>query len=402
MKVNACGKSSVLMVAYYFPPQNASGAARAYRFFKYLPQFGHTAAVISFGGPDEEIIRKIGLRGMFFRAARILQGVSRRYDYKMPWLPAALAQAEEILSTNPVRVVFSTHPPVATHLVALRLKRKYGLKWIADFRDPLSGNSVFKKRFTGSLDSVLEKAILGNCDVAIANTEPLADLWRKRHPRWAGKIVTIWNGFDPEETLAALPLPARPYRLLAHVGELYGARKPTLLLESVERLLDNGSVAEDALRIRFVGPQEANTCAGAFENLRARGIVESNEVLVPRAEAIRETAQADYLLLLDLTGLKQNIQVPAKIFDYLRIGRPILAFTTKASPAEWILELSCVPHVCIYITDSPGEVDEKIRRFLDLPPDPTPYGSRFRELFDGVVQAQQFAMVVDKLNCDQS
>ena len=102
--------------------------------------------------------------------------------------------------------------------------------------------------------------------------------------------------------------------------------------------------------------------------------MECNEALVPRAEAIRETAQADYLLLLDLTGLKQNIQVPAKIFDYLRIGRPILAFTTKASPSEWILELSGVP-TCSTLLIRQKRWMKRFRRFLDLPPDPTPDGS---------------------------
>ena len=35
-----------LIVAYYFPPENTSGAARPARFFRYLPEFGFDPVVV--------------------------------------------------------------------------------------------------------------------------------------------------------------------------------------------------------------------------------------------------------------------------------------------------------------------------------------------------------------------
>src|SRR5215210_156133 len=37
----------VLLLAYHFPPDNASGSARPYRFYKYLPEYGYEPHVIT-------------------------------------------------------------------------------------------------------------------------------------------------------------------------------------------------------------------------------------------------------------------------------------------------------------------------------------------------------------------
>ena len=44
-------KGEVLIIAYYFPPQNTAGAARPSRFHKYLPEFGYRTQVISAAAP---------------------------------------------------------------------------------------------------------------------------------------------------------------------------------------------------------------------------------------------------------------------------------------------------------------------------------------------------------------
>ena len=38
-------------------------------------------------------------------------------------------------------VVFSTSPPMSAHFAALQIKRKLGIPWIADFRDPLPAST---------------------------------------------------------------------------------------------------------------------------------------------------------------------------------------------------------------------------------------------------------------------
>ncbi|MFX6461567.1 hypothetical protein ABTG33_18475, partial [Acinetobacter baumannii] len=61
-------------------------------------------------------------------------------DDQILWFPYAMKKGLEIFKQHQIDVVFSTSGPYTNHLVGLYLKRKTGLPWIADFRDPWTQN----------------------------------------------------------------------------------------------------------------------------------------------------------------------------------------------------------------------------------------------------------------------
>ncbi len=82
-------------------------------------------------------------------AAYLIERAVLPYNDRLPWVPHAVHEGRSIYRKWPYSVVFSTSPPLATHLAALRLKRRFGVKWIADLRDPLCGNP-FRTRKIGN------------------------------------------------------------------------------------------------------------------------------------------------------------------------------------------------------------------------------------------------------------
>src|SRR5262249_20265637 len=59
------------------------------------------------------------------------------------WVPKAYATARQVIETVPISLILSTSPPPPVHVTAFWLKKRYpGLKWVADFRDPMKGNPV--------------------------------------------------------------------------------------------------------------------------------------------------------------------------------------------------------------------------------------------------------------------
>jgi hypothetical protein len=79
------------------------------------------------------------------------------------------------------------------------------------------------------------------------------------------------------------------------------------------------------------------------------------------------------------------------------MGRPVLAFTTRNSPVDRILERSGIPGVRVYESDPSATVDEKMMRFLNLPTAPARATEWFWEQFDGLKQARQLAGWMDEL-----
>ena len=72
--------------------------------------------------------------------------------------------------------------------------------------------------------------------------------------------------------------------------------------------------------------------------------------------------------LLDIAPGNTKLQVPAKLFDYIRIGRPILAFTAAGSAVEYILSRSGIDHVIIHNEAEPSDVDAGMLRFMEVKP----------------------------------
>jgi glycosyltransferase involved in cell wall biosynthesis len=408
---NRAPKTSHLLVfAYYFPPQNESGSQRPFRFVKHLARRGYLAHVVtrdSDGGPSpwQHVIptynhdARHGWPGLACASIRWLERILPYRD-QLPWMPHAVAAARRVLAQYPVSAIFSTSPPPGAHVAAWRIKRQFRIPWIADFRDPIWGNPFRSETWGGAYDSLLERLIVSQADIVITNTDSSAELLRRRYPRLAQKIHLIWNGFDPEEVIGPEPIPARGYKVLLHAGSIYGGRHPGALLASLKRLNRSGLIAPGQLRVRLVGPIEAGLPWLTGVNLPALiadGWVECTDRQIPQQEARCEMAQSDYLLLLDLNELGAGLQVPAKLFEYIRIGRPILAFTAGGSPVERILSGAGVPHVCVHEGCSPAEVDAKVADFLSLPSASTSPSPWFHQCFDATVQVEMLCALLRSL-----
>ncbi len=401
---------AVILLAYYYPPENTSGVQRAVRIAKYLPCYGHKCYVVcsSHKGEDSSIQDVFHVPSSatqtpgadrFAKLAAWTQRIFFPYNEQLPWVPHALAASRAILTRDSVQAVISTSPPVAGHLAALRLKQRYGLKWLADFRDPILGNPNRSRRWARPYDAFLERFLLRYADIVTTVTDASAAELCRKYPWAAGKIQVVWNGYDPEEAFGPLPIPVRPYRLLSHIGVLYALRHPNALMGSLARLIRNGALDSGAFKLRFVGPLEApNTFVQnpAVSALREHGCIEIQGELVPRSDAMREIATADCLLLIDIVNLSgAGYTVPAKLYDYIRAGRPILAITHPNSPVERILAGCGLPYVCLYHHDPDALVDQKLLGFLRLPSRPVSPSDWFVEQFDGRRQAGKIAALLN-------
>jgi hypothetical protein len=126
-------------------------------------------------------------------------------------------------------------------------------------------------------------------------------------------------------------------------------------------------------------------------------LLEYGDHLVDRAEALKETAEADYLLLLDLNAKNASFQLPSKLLDYIRYGKPILAYTPKNSPSERILAESGLSFVAIDPGECAQSQDEKVAMFLKLSAEPRLASPQFVEKFSAKTQARIVADLLDDL-----
>jgi hypothetical protein len=397
----------LLLLSYTFPPDKTPAAVRPGQLFRYLPEFGYQPLAVACANPESptgdsfvyrtpsEVVRPaVKLASAF---ARSFERYAGPYNDRLPWAPHAVATALALLKKEKVEAIYSTSPFLAAHFAALWLKKRTNLPWIADFQDPVCDNPTRTRRWIYPYDPLFERAVFQNATSIVANTDTVAAEWRKRFPREAGKISVLWNSFDPVEEIQARQAPARPHRVMAHVGDLYGDRRLGQLFSAVNTLIGNHQLDALGLRIRLVGavfPEVLAEEGPLFEQMRQARILDYDGLRLPRNQALAVAAEADYLLVIDQPVT--SLQVPSKLIDYIRIGKPILAFTPPGSPVERILAQSGIPHQTIAPRASNAVTSGKLAEFLQLTGVPRKADPWFHENFNCVSQARLVAGLLDR------
>jgi glycosyltransferase involved in cell wall biosynthesis len=401
----------VVMFAYHFPPENVIGGLRPFYFYKYLSRMGYRCRVITAADPgcvpeadceyipDPFITRpRDGLGWQLERAVRKLL-IPAVTGFR--WSLLASRAAHAFLFSNPGAeiTIYSTFPPLGAHFAALLLIRKKRLNWIADSRDPLGDNPshIGLTSFQQGLYRWLERLILKKADIVIVNTDAAAEKLKNAYPKYQARVHLIWNGFDPEDQIEERPLPLRASRVFSHTGELYGGRTITPLLNSISRLINSGQLTADSIRIRLIGPFKRDSVpdTGFLRRASEQGWLELVAEQVPRQEARRIAQDSDGLLLVQP---QSAVQVPGKLFEYLRLGRPVLAFILPGTPIERILSQSGVPYRCVYADSSPQEMDSAVMSFIGLQSDACQANSWFREQFDAQRQTEALDVLIRSIH----
>ncbi len=400
--------SLVVLIAYHFPPDNAIGGARPWRFYKYLKRLGYecrvlTAAPQIAGAPSDieyvpDPLRIRPRRGLAWQMERVGWKFFLRNELALGWSASVARTGAALLnrSRNENITIISSAPPLGTHLAALRMAAHSGRPWIADFRDPIDTVAGDRALLQSAIAPGLERRILKSANLVLANTVSMQQAWCARYPGLGGKIHVVWNGFDPEDAINAGPLPARERRILSHVGELYGGRDIRPILYSAARLFESGRLPKKSHIIRQIGAVDPGELPPPefLAAAQTGGWLEIREP-VPATEARAMAVDSDGLLLIQP---HTAVQVPGKLFEYLRMGRPILAYVVGDSPVERILGKAGVPFECIYPEHPPEEMDRRLLGFIArLGGRPVGPAQWFEDTFEASRQAEALDVLIRSL-----
>lgn len=349
-----------LFVVFHYPPEaSSSGVLRTLKYSRYLADYGWRVSVIApqidaYSVIDKALENQVPpttrvIRTRFLNTKRHLsiRGVYPSLlalpDSWIGWLPWAVKRGYTLLREDPVDLIYSTSPPASAHLIARRLAKACGKPWVTDFRDPWvedppePGTPDYWLYRT--LNRWLEKKVVSDSHAVVTSTTHLRDLLQARYPsEGSGKFQTIFNGYDEADFSslpAADPTPSDHFVML-HAGSINKAfRDPQPLLRALRACGRAGTVDLQRTKLRFLGPgpfAEGPELKEEIDRLGLRNVVEFLP-RVPYSESIEALARADTLVLLqaspDTVGL-----VPAKLYEYLRAQKPVLALVPQGATGE--------------------------------------------------------------------
>lgn len=347
--------ASVLMVAYHFPPlAGSSGIQRTLRFVQHLPALGWRPLVLTaqqqaYERTSDDLLAEVPTgtcveRAFALDTARHLSiggrymGAMARPDRWASWRFDAVRRGMALIRRHRPRVLWSTFPIPTAHAIGLALSRRSGLPWIADFRDPMAQEGYPADPDLWAAFDRLEKATVQHASLCVFTTPGAARLYRERYPQCADRIAVLENGYDEESflRLGGERSSLRPGAItLLHSGIVYPEeRDPEPLCAALGLLKAAGTVDAAGFSIRFRSPVHG----ALIESLAQRhGVADLIEILppVPYAAALDEMLRADALLLMQ--GVNCNVQIPAKSYEYLRAGRPIVCLADPAGDTAGVI-----------------------------------------------------------------
>ncbi|MCP4545713.1 MAG: glycosyltransferase family 4 protein [bacterium] len=389
-------KRKVLMISHGYPPVGGSGMLRTLKFSRYLPEHGWQPLILTLKRTkhprlDPKLLAEVPPGTPVYHSPvwnalaaivacrkvvkRVLGGggagagdatestggstveetggggLARKVkdffttpDGYVGWyLPGLLIGLWMIIRHRP-RVIYSTSPPPTAHLIGRALSRMTGIPWVIDFRDPwtLQFPAGLLTTRKGRICRKLERDIMSRTQRVIANTVPLAAALKGAYPDLPDdKVEVITNGFDPADFVDDLASPPAdgPFMFL-HAGEFFPAqelRVPDPFLIAVRDLLEEGLLAPDSVRVRLVGSGEYTTMPAFRELMKSAALSRCVEVIdfVPHGE-IPAHLEAAHALLLFQNSPHFRMQVPAKTFEYIRAGRPILTVSAPGATPDLV------------------------------------------------------------------
>lgn len=355
----------VLIITYYWPPSGGAGVQRWLKFVKYLKEFGWQPIVYTSEKGESPAIDHTLLKDVprdlevlkhpiwepysiykkfvgqkkeekinaGFLSENKKPKISEKLsvwirgnlfipDARKFWIAPSIKFLSHYLINNPVDAIVSTGPPHSMHLIALGLKKKFNIPWLADFRDPWTNIDFYEDlmltKWADKKHHRLEKDVITNasCVVTIGET-----MKKEFLALGANNVEVITNGYDDEDLYKG-ELELDKKFSIAHVGTLVKSRNPEILWKVLSLLVEENEMFKHDLEIKLAGKVDVNVNQ-SIEKYGLQNFVNRIDYL-PHNEIIKVQQQSQILLLLLNNTKNAKGILTGKFFEYIAAKRPIL------------------------------------------------------------------------------
>ena len=366
---------NVLFITYYWPPSGKASLHWPLKIIKHLPNYGWLPLVLTvdedtFSQQDSTFNKDIPEEVKVIRAKsyepfdvyKRLTGkdkdeqliasetISKKNkslthrlsiwirmnlfipDARVGWYFPSVKMGSGLLRKEKIDAIVSIGPPHTTHLVGKKLASKFKLPHVPVFIDPWTDIAYYKEfkrnSLTRKIDNHLEKLVLQNSKAIVFVTKTMCIDYEKKYPSIENKTNVLYWGFSEEEFQGIeQKKKSDDEKVIVHAGNIFSYQNPIGFWQQIKKEIDAGN----KLILKFIGTVDPTI----VESINNAGIAKYTEYLgfVPYKQMLEEICNADFLLVC----ATEPRHVPGKLFEYLRAGKPIIAFGNDNNEVREIL-----------------------------------------------------------------
>lgn len=365
----------ILIITYYWPPSGGAGVQRWLKFAKYLPECDIKPIILTVDSkyaayfqtdqslkndihPDlivcktksfeplnilSKLIGKknipyggfanVNKNSLLQTILRFIRGNLFIPDARIGWNKYAYKKAKDIITEYNIDTVITTSPPHSTQLVGLKLKKKFNIYWIADFRDPWTDIyyylDLLHSKIVKWIDKRKEIKVLKSADKVITVGKSLSNyLYNKILQR---KFSIICNGFDPDDFTGRNYIKPKIFTI-TYTGTLSDQYNISVFIDACHECKAQGN---DFI-IRFVG----KVTESKLTEFSRAGLKNNIEIVnyVPHLKSIEYLLSSSVLLLVIPEFKGNDVILTGKLFEYLAARKIIIGLGPKNGDSNEIIK----------------------------------------------------------------
>jgi len=380
----------VLIITYYWPPSGGAGVQRWLKFAKYLRNFGWEPVIYTPLNPefpaiddtlakdipvDIEVIRtpiwepyefykkltgkksttKINSGflndkkspGLVEQLSVWVRGNLFIPDARKFWIKPSVRFLTKYLKENHIDAIVSTGPPHSMHLIALAIKTRLSIPWLADFRDPWTDIDYYKNlkisAYADRKHKSLELKTIKDCSAMVVVSRDMKENYEKMGAR---NVHVITNGFDSDDMADDQVIRDTKFSI-SHIGTL----PPSLNLKGLWQVLSALSESlpnfRNDLEIKLVGKVDQSV----VDDIKSYNLNDQlNRIEYVTHDKAALLMRQSALLLLAINKDSPNAKgiLTGKFFEYLASGRPIMAIGPTDGELARIIKESEAGEIAAY------------------------------------------------------
>lgn len=362
-------RPKLLFLAYSFPPAVAVSCVRTWNIATYLTRIGWDVTVVTL---DPSIWRnvenpgKVSIELKREGIKRVLTDHQWRFlwpaglkcwDQNLGWLAGGICRiiarhlaidrhigwiketerACSKLTPKDVDVILASGSPFVSFRLAKNLSSRLGRPYVLDYRDPWTGNPHADR--PPRLATIREEASLLQGCAAVTVVSPSWGVDLDRRYGVGAKLHVVTNGYDSSEMAAIKPCDFG-HCAFVYTGTFYAPRRIlSPFLAALKYLKESLSETSKEWYFHYYGAQEDYVREQAVRfGLNERIVLHGK---VPRHEALSAVKGASLAVVIvsieEQASAEMLGMVPAKIFEAIGLGTPVLLITPLDSDATALM-----------------------------------------------------------------
>ncbi len=395
----------VLFITYYWPPSGKASIHWPLKMIKYLPEFGWQPLVLTvnktdvFSQKDENLFKDIDKNLKVFRtnsyepfeaykrftgkekddrliASETISKTNDSLSHKISiwirmnlfvpdaragWYFPGVRESKRLLKEEEFKTIISIGPPHTAHLIGMKLSKYFKSHHIPVFIDPWVDIAYYRgfkrSKLTLAYDNHLEKKVLKHADAAIFVTNTMKNDYIRKYNFLSNKSHVLYWGYNEDEFKnIANKKEDNESEIIVHAGNIFDFQNIPNFWNTVKKEIDCGR----KLKIHFIG----SVSPGIKEAIKKAGLEDHSKYLgfLQYDEMINELGKASFLLVC----ATEKRHVPGKLFEYLRAGKPIIAFGDDNEEVKKIITESNSGEIFNYTDDAENILKNKTKYKTDI------------------------------------